>query len=374
VKLLLDFVPNHTAPDHVWVTEHPEYFIQGSADDLAREPRNYCRIGERIFAHGRDPYFPGWPDTLQLNYRHPGLRAAMIEQLFTIAELCDGVRCDMAMLLLPDVIERTWGDRTRPTDGQTPCEESFWHEAIASVRHTHPNFLWMAETYWDLEWELQQQGFDYTYDKRLYDRLRAGHAGPVRGHLNADLDFMRKSVRFLENHDEPRAAAVFPPAQHRAAATLTFLVPGLRFFHEGQLEGKTIRVPMHLGRRPREPVDEDLRRFYQRLLAILRRPEVRSGTWRLCECRATYSGSTAHEQLIVFLWEAGDQRLLTAVNYGPSSASCFVDLPVAAWEGKQVRLADQLGDAVYDRQDMPRNSLFLDLPGWGCQAFSATIL
>ncbi len=119
----------------------------------------------------------------------------------------------------------------------------------------------MAEAYWDLEYRLQQQGFDYTYDKRLYDRLRAGQTGPVRGHLCADAEYQRKSVRFLENHDEPRAAAVFPLGQHRAAAVMTFFVPGLRFFHEGQLEGRRVHVSMHLGRRPVEPVTRSCRRF-----------------------------------------------------------------------------------------------------------------
>ena len=61
----------------------------------------------------------------------------------------------------------------------------------------------MAEVYWDLEWTLQQQGFDYTYDKRLYDRLREGHARPVREHLYAGLDYQVKLARFLENHDDP---------------------------------------------------------------------------------------------------------------------------------------------------------------------------
>ena len=95
----------------------------------------------------------------------------------------------------------------------------------------------MAEVYWDLEWTLQQQGFAYCYDKRLYDRLRDGHAGPIRGHLLAGLDYQDKLARFLENHDEPRAASEFPWPQHQAAAIITFLSPGLRFFHQGQFEG-----------------------------------------------------------------------------------------------------------------------------------------
>ena len=141
----------------------------------------------------------------------------------------------MAMLVLPEVFERTWGIRSAP----------FWPRATAEVRSQVPDFLFMAEVYWDLEWTLQQQGFDATYDKRLYDRLEHGASPAVRGHLQAALDFQDRLWRFLENHDEPRAAATFAP-DHRAAAVITFLSPGLRFFHQGQREGKRVRIPMHL--------------------------------------------------------------------------------------------------------------------------------
>ena len=150
------------------------------------------------------------------------------------------------MLVLPEVFQKTWG---------LPCKP-FWPEAIKKVKEYNPDFRFMAEVYWDMEWTLQQQGFDYTYDKRLYDRLREGHAKPVREHLYADLDFQRKMVRFLENHDEPRAAKAFPDEMHEAAAIITFLSPGMRFFHQGQLQGKKKRISPHLGRGPAEPVNE----------------------------------------------------------------------------------------------------------------------
>ena len=166
LRLMLDFVPNHTAPDHPWVEEHPEYYVRGTEEDLARAPQNYTRVkrkgGDLVLAHGRDPYFPGWSDTLQLNYANAATQKAMAGELLRIAGQCDGVRCDMAMLVLPDVFERTWGARPQP----------FWPNTIKQVRAASPDFVFMAEVYWDMEWTLQQQGFDYAYDKRLYDRLR----------------------------------------------------------------------------------------------------------------------------------------------------------------------------------------------------------
>ncbi|HEU4391545.1 MAG TPA: alpha-amylase family glycosyl hydrolase, partial [Blastocatellia bacterium] len=242
IRLMLDFVPNHTGLDHPWTEDHPEYYVGGTELDLARAPKNYTWVrrqrGDLLLAYGRDPYFPGWPDTLQLNYGSPATQEAMITEMVKIAGQCDGVRCDMAMLVLPDVFERTWGIKAQP----------FWPKATARVRERVPDFVFMAEVYWDLEWTLQQQGFDYTYDKRLYDRLVDGHARPVREHFHAGLDYQDKMARFLENHDEPRAATTFLPEVHEAAAVITFLSPGLRFFHQGQFEGRKKRISPHLVR------------------------------------------------------------------------------------------------------------------------------
>ena len=381
VRLMLDFVPNHTALDNPWVYEHPEYYVQGSEDDLAREPGNYRRVdtrpGPRVLAHGRDPYFPGWPDTLQVNYRHPGLRQAMLDVLTAIAGQCDGVRCDMAMLVLPDVIARTWGERSRPADGTPPVDEPFWPEAIARVRRERPDFTFMAEAYWDLEWTLQQQGFDYTYDKRLYDRLHSQDGRAVRGHLHADPEFQRRSVRFLENHDEPRAAAAFPPRVHRAAAAIAFLVPGLRFLHEGQRSGRRLRASNHLRRRAPEPVDVEMQSFYNRLLECMRRPEVRDGDWRLLPCRPAWDGNrnlgALHRLLLGIAATAGCSSPSTT---GHRQGQCYVDLSGSGLDGGHTwRLVDLLSPSVtYERDggDLARRGLYLDLPAWGHHVFEVT--
>jgi glycosidase len=363
LKLMLDFVPNHMGLGHPWVEDHPEYFIPGTELDLARAPQNYTwakrQRGDLLLAHGRDPYFPGWPDTLQLNYANPATQEAMIGELVKIAGQCDGVRCDMAMLVLPDVFERTWGQRA----------PLFWPAAIQRVRERVPGFTFMAEVYWDLEWKMQQQGFDYAYDKRLYDRLREGHARPVREHFLAGLDFQSKLARFLENHDEPRAAAAFAPAVHQAAATLTFLSPGLRFFHQGQFQGSKKRISPHLGRGPSEPVDQELGKFYDKLLGILRHPVVRDGQWQLLECRPAWDGNWTADCFIAFAWMGqggGNDRLVVAVNYAPNQGQCYVRLPFADLAGRKWRLQDWMSDIVYDRDgsDLQSRGLYLDMAPW----------
>jgi hypothetical protein len=368
-------VPNHVAPDHPWVQRNPEYFVAGTEEDLAREPQNYVRVqtgrGPMVLAHGRDPYFDGWPDTLQLNYRHAGLREAQVRELGRIAQLCDGVRCDMAMLVQPQVFQRTWGDRARPLDGSPPQDAPFWPEAIATIRRRLPGFLFVAEVYWDMEWELQQAGFDYTYDKRLYDRLVERSARPVHDHLRADLTFQQHSLRFLENHDEPRAAATFELPVHRAAAVITFLVPGLRFFHDGQLDGRKVHVSMHLRRRPVEAPVPEIRAFYDRLLPVLARPEVQDGRWQLWDARPAWAGNTTNEQIIVLSWEQGERRLLAAVNYGGVQAQGYVTLGLPGLAGRSFVLADQLGDARFEREGdgLVGNGLYLDMPPWGYHVF-----
>jgi Alpha amylase, catalytic domain len=367
LKLMLDFVPNHMGLDHPWIEDHPDYFIKGTELDMARAPHNYTWVkrkgGDLLLAHGRDPYFPGWPDTLQLNYANPATQQAMIGELVKIASQCDGVRCDMAMLVLPDVFERTWGQRT----------PLFWPAAIQRVRQRVPGFLFMAEVYWDLEWTLQQQGFDYAYDKRLYDRLREGHARPVREHFHAGLDYQHKLARFLENHDEPRAAAAFSPEVHQAAAVVSFLSPGLRFFHQGQFEGRQKRISPHLVRGPKEPIDENLKEFYDRLLAVLRQPIVRDGQWQLLEGTPAWEGNWTWDCFLAFAWHGpGGERLLAAVNYAPNQSQCRLRLPFPDLGGKSWRLQDQIGSSSYDRDgnELQSQGLFVEMRPWQASVFS----
>ena len=127
LRLILDFVPNHVAPDHPWVEQHPEYFVAGTEDKLAAEPQNWSRAGDRILAYGRDPYFDGWPDTFQLNYGNPALQDAMLGELSRIAQQCDGVRCDMAMLVLPEVFDKTWGIAHQPFCHRAPLRSARRH-------------------------------------------------------------------------------------------------------------------------------------------------------------------------------------------------------------------------------------------------------
>jgi Alpha amylase, catalytic domain len=360
MRLILDFVPNHVAPDHPWVTAHPEYFVQGTLDDVNKDPASFMKIGDRVLACGRDPYFPAWQDVLQLNAFQPELRRAILETVSSIAGQCDGIRCDMAMLVMNPIFERTWGSRA----GKRPATE-FWPDLIRAVKQASPDFLFIAEAYWNLEWELQQQGFDFCYDKRFYDRLEHDNAESVRRHLGADLAYQSKLLRFIENHDEPRAAATFAPAKERAVAVAVATLPGARLFHEGQFEGRKIGLPVFLGRRPEEPPDQPLQVFYNWLLDAIDSPVFRDGQWALCHC-AGWPDNSSYQHLVGWTWVRDKDRYLIVINLSDSAAQARVQLPWEELKGKTWRLVDALSGESFDRNgdEMCDPGLYVDLKPW----------
>jgi hypothetical protein len=376
--LLLDFVPNHTARDHAWVKQHPEYYVRGKAENAVRWPETWFAAttvaGKEALAYGRDPYFPGWTDTAQLEYRNPATRAAMIGTLGEIAGMCDGVRCDMAMLVLSEVFAATW-DTVAPFDG-LKAEGEFWEEAIVAVKKRHPGFLFAAEAYWGKEWELQQLGFHYTYDKTLYDRLL--HEGPVAvgEHLKADAEYQRRLLRFIENHDEPRAAACMPSvAWHCSAALIAGAAPGMVLIHEGQMEGKKVRIPVQLRRGPDEETVLQLKSFYERLLPELAAPVVRHGSWRLLQPSAAWGENPSWSNVIAYWWEQEDAGVRMAVaNYAPHASQCYIRLPLDARTEHSFEFRDQLGEAVYvrERTGLAGRGMYFDLPPYGVHFFHVT--
>jgi len=282
-------------------------------------------------------------------------------------------------LILPKIILWTWGDKSLPSDGTHPVDTSFWKETIPKIKDDFPGFLFMAEVYWDKEWELQQEGFDYTYDKRLYDRLVEKQAQSSYLHLHADPSFMAKSVRFLENHDEPRAATVFPDDQHQAAAIVAFCAPGMHFFHEGQLEGFRSKVSMHVVRRRWETPNPTITSFYHHLLTnLLSLPVIRNGTFSLPPIAQAWENNPTHLNFIAYIYTLLPTYLLIVVNYGETQGQCYVKLG-GVWDGEGslrrdeevVRLRDVMSGVTYERNvgELIGKGLYLDLPSWGYNVF-----
>ncbi len=362
VRLILDYVPNHVAPDHPWTEAHPERFVRGQPSDLDTDPGAWIRVNDNVLALGRDPYFPPWPDVVQLDAFSPALRAATVDTLADIADQCDGIRCDMAMLMTNDVFTRTWAGRTGPA----PAED-FWPTVIALLRSKHPETVLLAEAYWDLEWELQQQGFRFCYDKRLYDRILDGDPAAVRGHLGADLQYQSRLLRFLENHDEPRVAERLSPEAERAAAVAIATLPGATLWHEGQFEGRRVRPPVFLQRRPDEPPNHQLSDWYRSLLAAVETDEVRRGRWRLLDVTGWPDNQT-YRNLLAWTWSDGDGHHphIVVINLSDTASQGRVPLGLPQLRARQWQLADLIADVCFERDgdELEDPGLFVALEPW----------
>jgi hypothetical protein len=318
VGLILDFIPNHRGLGHPWLSENPEYFIQVSKAEYERDRSSFFPInyqGQTLYiAHGKDPNFPAWTDTAQLNYFNPATQQAMVSRLREISRHCDGVRCDMAMLVLRDIFKNNWGWANKYPQFQVP-EEEFWTLVMREL----PDLLYIAEAYWDTEWQLQQLGFDFVYDKKLYDRLKSGIPGDIFLHLKADVEYQSKLMRFIENHDEPRSAVTFEGNKLEAIATLFSTLPGMKMYFQGQIEGKKIRLPIQIRQTRPEMVDQNIKVFYDKLLPLVNRKEFHFGEWRLKEVFSDGLGTACN--LIAYIWKLESRLFLIVVNLSPKPAS-----------------------------------------------------
>ncbi len=349
IRLMLDFVPNHVGMDHPWLTEHPEYFVQGTPELLQKDRGGFFPVTTRngatvVIAHGRDPNFPSWIDTAQLNIFNPDLRAAVIDTLTEIATMCDAVRCDMAMLMVDEVFLRTWGWR-----GLKPLPKQYWQEVIPAIKSQYPDFLFIAEVYWHMEYEMLQQGFDYTYDKTLYDHALKHNYEGVFYHFKAELSFLEHNIRFIENHDEPRAAASFGVERSKVFATLILTVPGAVLLHDGQFVGRRVKLPVQIARQPVEPLDLSLAAFYRTLLAEAADPIYRHGRWQLFE-RANVGSSGTYQQVLAYAWQHQDELRLIALNMGetPATAKIHLGRLMDAHTGCTVLMRDALSGHVIE--------------------------
>jgi alpha amylase-like protein len=377
MQLILDFVPNHTGFDFEWIRARPECYVHGSLDNYRAAPELFHPIEDAdgrsvsFIACGRDPYFPPWRDVAQLNYFNPETRAAMIGVLESLAQHCDGVRCDMAMLVLNDVFEQTWSGRV-DLRWPKPAEE-FWPEAIRRV----PSLTYLAEVYWDREWQLLQQGFHFTYAKHLLDLLHRADAPAVRAHVRNEVRPHSQEVdtglgsdpitqplaRFLENHDEPRSAATFE-GRIPAAAVAAYGLPGMRFFFDGQLSGAHVHSPVQLGRWPSEAVDEPIRDFYVRLLPTLKQPLFHDGAWSLLDVRS--AGDETFDALVAYAWSSG---AVLVSNLGSREAQGLVTL-ASIPDADATDFCDQLTGNTYrwNRDDL-RNGLYVRLGAGAAHVF-----
>ncbi len=369
LKLVLDFVPNHLGLDHAWTKDRPDCFVQ-SPTEVEGTFAVDTTTKLRWLAHGKDPHFAPWTDTVQLDYRRAETRAAMQEVLLAIAGRCDGVRCDMAMLVLNEVFAQTWVN--------WPCAEAkpateFWADAITAAKQRHPDFLFLAEAYWGLENRLQSLGFDFTYDKPLYDDLIWGNGvWAQRRLLESSPEFIAASAHFLENHDERRVAEALELDPHCAAALVMLGLPGLRLLHEGQLTGASLKLPVQLARRQAEAPAAEVQQYYERTLAALQEAGVGAGRGALLAPRPAWPDNPSGLNFILVQWQKSSEAFaLVAANLAPHRSQCYAPLAVPGLAEHNWSMRDLLGAERWERfgNDLQAQGLYLDLPAHGARLF-----
>ncbi len=370
LSLILDFVPNHTACDHPWISRNPEYYVQAGPTKKGRCPKGFFRgkgaSARPCIAHGRDPFFHPWTDTAQVNYGNPETVSAMLDTLSNISQYCHGLRCDMAMLVLKEVFFRTW---RRYVKDETDTE--FWTLAVDGLKSSGNRCLLIAEVYWGMEQKLIDLGFDFTYDKTFYDLLVEGDIKGLKAHLSLPVDKQEKMVRFLENHDEPRAIDVFGAERIFSAMVIHATIPGMRFWHHGQFEGNRFRAPVQLGRAPKEPVMYELEAFSEKLLKEVNHPVFHDGTWKMCEIQG-WQDNPSHRRLLAWCWRSAGERRLIVVNFSSSPAQGLVRMPVN-WlpRGETFTCLDPLKGDKYKRStaETGASGLHVELGKWNYHFF-----
>jgi len=373
IALILDFFPNHFSAESKLLKERPEIFLSAEKKFYEEDPYTFFKPfpnEEKYFAHGRDPFFPAWQDTVQVNYYSDEAREFMINQLLRLTKLADGVRCDMAMLAMNNVFGNTWGGVLAHAYYSKPKEE-FWKLAIDIVKRFREDFIFIAEAYWDLEYELQQLGFDFTYDKKLLDRMLEGSAQEVRAHLNAEESYRRKSVRFIENHDEQRAMTSMGKNKSRAAAVIMSTVEGMHLYYDGQFEGKRIKLPVQLGREPVEKPIECIVEHYKVLLEITNEEIFHSGYWMMRTVESAGEGDDSNKNLIAWSWRWLDEKRLVVVNFSDERSRGRIKLELNEYP-RNFKLWDLLNHVQYVREtsEVETMGLYVELAPFKAHIFA----
>ena len=372
LKLLLDFVPNHYSAETRYIKTNPEIFLQADEELLSKDPLTFYKpeISEKIFVHGRDPFFLPWTDTVQVNFFSEAGRNFLIQELLNIAQYCDGVRCEMAMLPLNNVFYNTWLGVINKFGYKRP-EDEFWKPAIRKVKEKYSGFIFIAETYWDLEFQLQRLGFDFTYDKQFTDRLVSGDVANIKSYLMADHEYQMKSVRFIENHDEERAVTKFGKEKSLAAASVISTIKGMKLFYEGQFDGKRIKLPVQLGREPEERVSKRVQKYYHKLLEITNNDIFKKGNWTMLEPIPAGEGNISFSDFFSWIWDYKNELRIVVINYSTAAAQCRLKIQIES-DNENIKLIDLLTGDQYIRsvKEMASPGLFIELKGFNSHIFS----
>jgi glycosidase len=366
LSLILDFVGNHFSVDHPLTWQEPDLFITSKEEPQDKDLFYQNRKGVWL-AHGKDPYFAPWTDSAQLNLFNPKTRQMLEKFLMEVCPLCDGLRCDMVMLMLNKVHKEIWG---KYINYNTPSEE-FWPNAIKAVKEKYPSFTFIAEVYWGLESEVQDLGFDFTYDKILYDRLLFSNPTQIADHLRAEHLYQKKTIRFIANHDEETPLTAFGSKERSfAAAAVAYTLSGARLFTSSQLYGDKHRLPIQY--LPEIiPVNKEVKTFYKNFLNIINHPCFHGGQWALKAARSYDGKDNSYQNILTWSWTQNTTCKIVVINYSNQNSKFKISIDKLPKQN-EIRLKDEFLEtfinASYD--ELKNKGLELSLAPYEFKIFS----
>ncbi|OHT13427.1 Alpha amylase, catalytic domain containing protein [Tritrichomonas foetus] len=360
MKLMLDFVPNHSALDAPEVTSKVNFYIRAPNGQVSSS--KYWNNG---IAFGCGKWCDPWTDVAQYNYFDEGLRQHQIDVLKFIASVADGARCDMAHLIISAQFEDYWRNELNAYGYSRPSRE-FWEEAISTVKSSYPEFRFLAESYSDNEANLINLGFDFAYDKVPYDKLTYKDApGFIQEIWNRNRDYKSHCCFFTENHDEKRAVANFfynyQAANAAAGALLT--LPGMRFFNQEQWNGPSNKIDVHLRRANYEQPNQACVTFYDKLFQVLKLECMTQGEFT----QLNVDGSNS---IAAWKYSYGDEHVLVAVNFADNQAGGWIKISDAP-QGSNIPVLEMISGETYyrDGNELRNSGIFVLLNQYQVQIF-----
>jgi len=318
-----------------------------------------------------------WADTFQFNYWSPSTIKFMTELLVVLASRADAIRCDMAMLALNDVWERSWGQVMQEGGFLRPQQE-FWQVAIDAAKVKSPSTQFFAEAYnYQISRTPEKEllvdlGFDYVYDKDPLDHLQSGgNLDKLRAYITGrSQEQLAHTTHSVENHDEPRAAAALGGQQKAfVGSVLTSTLPGARLFFRGQFDGNAAKLVAQLRRAEAEQSNVALHGQYDRFLDLLKDPVFHKGTWTYID--VPKEGTSW--RLLAWRWSLGDTKRLVVVNFSDQEAWGVVKVADAEGRGSDtLQVTDMFTDITYQRSasEMRDRGMTCGLKAWSSQIFS----
>jgi len=367
--LMLDYVPNHSAVDAPWATSNPDYYVR--APKGTQPPYDANTYYTNGLAFGSAGGGGAWPDTIQINIWNPTLRQLRTKELLHVASLSDGIRCDMAYLLLNTPFSQNWGLQLQSWGWQKPSSE-WWSDAISAVKAQYPNIIFLAEVYSPYEGQLQQIGFDYTYDKQIRDKLGNGNLEDIRNWIGSNNPrFVTKSCHYISNHDEQRGPSYFGSWwRSDAAALLLYTLPGMRYYWWSDMLGYRYQLDVHLRRQQNDAVVPEVQTLYSSLLKITSDPVFRFGQWTYLNVQQTDTSW----RLIAYKWTYNGQKRLCVLNFSDQQGWGNVILSDATPGGNgndTISVTDLLSGESFPRsaKSLQTSGLTVGVNSWYAQIF-----